>query len=305
MRTTRTLSTNALALLLLLAAGTSAHAQNTQGEAATGPTHESRASKLEWPRTFGGQPDFLFTRDEAMADARARAARENEPLPLTPSLKQLVEDDTPLDPLGILAPKAEDVAVVSGSDVTSETSINAPRGQTLMERLMAQAVDLPTVAATGKPDLTEFNNQLAAAITTTVAGWQPQPGRYSFDAVLNGLTLQAIVTSPVRYAVINQQRYAEGETFRISVPLMVPDTDIHAAMDRLMPVSGTLPAELQSGYDEAYKTAWNNFAFKRNQDPALGRQTMVLPVRITAISARQVMLDVNGQPYALQIRYAY
>lgn len=301
MRTTRIPCTNvALLALVLTAMVPLVHAQNQ-------PRPVSRATKLEWPRTFSGQPDFLFTRDEAMTEARARAAREKEPLPLTPSLKQLMEDDGSLDPLSIKTPDVSDtVADVSGSGTegVSETDI-VPTGQSLMDRLMAQAVDLPIVSSTTQTDMTEFSRQLGATISSTIANWQPTADRYNFEAVINSLVLQAIVTSPVKYAVINQQRYQEGETFRLTVPMSVPDATIQTAMDARMPVSGTLPEALMTSYAAAYKTAWDNFQFYRNKNPSIGQQTMVLPVRITTISQRQVTLDVNGQTYNLSIRYAY
>lgn len=298
MRTTPTRSTSAaltiLALALLAPLG---HAQTAQ---------HSRAARLEWPRTFTGQPDFLFTRDEAKAEARTRAARENEPLPLSPSLQQLVEDDTVFDPLGIMSPQPEATTdasgtIVSGTDIVTVSS----RGLTLMDRLMAQTLDLPTVSSTAAPDLTEFSAQLRATLANTVATWQPAPGGYNFESVLGSLVLQAIVTSPVKYAVINQQRYAEGEVFRITVPVAVPDAVLQGALAAQMPAAGSMPAALEESYAAAYKKAWEDFVFKRNQNPDTGRQPLVLPVRITGITARQVLLDVNGQPYALQIRYAY
>lgn len=278
------------------------HAQTSNGTSAT----SSKAQRLEWPRTFSGQPDFAFTRDEALAEARARAARENAPLPMAPTLPLLLNDDAAFDPLGINKIMVSETTVdASGTIIETSGTVPANNGQSLMERLMAQAVDLPAVASTAKPDLTEFNAQLSATISNTIANWQPQPGKYDFGGVLNSLSLQAIVTSPVKYAVINQQRYVEGETFRITVPLQVPESEITAAMRVQMPVSGTLPATLQASYEEAYTAILGGYTAKRNLNPTLGQQTLVLPVRIIAITPRQVMLDVNGQSYALQIRYAY
>lgn len=301
MRTIPTRSTNAA---LTFALALLAHAALVQAPAAQDAARSSRAERLEWPRTFSGQPDFLFTREEAKAEARVRAARENEALPLSPSLQQLLEDDSALDPLGLNAPKVEVVTDASGT-IVSDTTATGSRGMSLMDRLMAETLDLPTVSSTVAPNLSEFNAQLNVAINNAVAGWQPAPGGYNIDSVLNSVSLQAIVTSPVKYAVINQQRYAEGEVFRINVPVSVPDAVITAAMDTIMPAPGTLTAALEESYAAAYKKAWDDFVFKRNQNPDLGRQSLVLPVRITGITARQVLLDVNGQPYALQIRYAY
>lgn len=289
---------------ILLAASLFAAALPGLALAQTQPSNStsSKAQRLEWPRTFSGQPDFAFTREEALTEARTRATREGQPMPLAPTLPQLLNDDSVLDPMNVLAPKVELVTDASGTTV-SETLVT--RGQSLMERLMSQAVDLPAMAAPEKPDLTEFSAQLSATVTRTVANWQPQAGSYNFEGVLAGLVLQAIVTSPVKYAVINQQRYTEGETFRITVPVPVPEAEITRAMDARMPVSGMLPESTMDGYREVYRNILSGFNAKRNLNPSLGQQTLVLPVRITGITARQVLLDVNGQPYALTIRYAY
>ncbi|PZP38485.1 MAG: hypothetical protein DI585_07260 [Pseudomonas fluorescens] len=299
----RTIKTPSTSLTLLLCAltlvGAAAHAQ-------TGSGTSSRAQRLEWPRTFTGQPDFMFTRDEAIAESRTRAARENEPLPLTPSLGQLINDDTAFDPLRVNKPATTDDVSQTTTVDASGTVITTPASrQTLMDRLMAEAVDLPAVASGTQPDLSEFRSQLTSTISRTIAGWQPQQGRYSFESVLNTLVLQAIVTSPVKYAVINQQRYVEGETFRISVPLPVPDAEITAALQTQMPISGTLPAALQANYELTYNDVLTRFNNARNAKPEIGTQTLIVPVKIMAIEPRRVMLEMGGQSYALGIRYAY
>lgn len=291
-----------LITLLLLGAG-GAYAQTSTPTSA----NTSNAQRLEWPRTFSGQPDFAFTRDEALAEARSRVTKEGEPMPVMPSLQVLLNDDSTLDPLRVNAPKPTSDTMTmedtSGTIITSTTTLAG--GQTLMQRLMAQSVDLPTITATQNPDLTEFSGQLSATISRTIAGWQPQAGRYNFESVLSNLVLQAIVTSPLKYAVINQQKYAEGETFRLTVPMMVPDDVITTAMRAQMPASGTLPPALQANYQKAFDDSLQGYLAKRSQNPDLGRQTLILPVRIVSIEPRRVQLDVNGQSYALTIRYAY
>lgn len=293
--------------LFLFTVGSFSVVANIYAQNSAIPIKSSKAQRLEWPRTFSGQPDFAFTKEEALIDARAAATRDNRPLPLAPTLSQLISDDSTLDPLRLLAPVNKVTVDASGTVASdADPEINGfPQGQSLMDRLMAQAVDLPTVSSAAKPDLTEFSSQLSATISNTIANWQPQAGRYNFEGVLSSLVLQAIVTSPVKYAVINQQRYTEGEIFRITVPLAVPDAEITKAMQARMPVNGTMPESIMAGYEDAYKNILTGFTAKRSLNPAIGQQTLVLPVRITAIMPRQVMLDVNGQPYVLTIRYAY
>ncbi len=194
---------------------------------------------------------------------------------------------------------------VSGTDGEEVDIVAVGSRQSLMDKLMAQAVDLPAVAGGSEPDLTEFRGQLSATISRTLANWQPDSKRYNFSSVLNGLSLQAIVTSPVSYAVINQHRYEVGDTFRISVPMRVPEEAITAAMENQMPVSGTLTPALEANYRKVYGEVMDGFVATRTRNPGIAMQTLVIPVRVLTISRREVMLDLDGQPHALQIRYSY
>lgn len=270
----------------------------------------SRAENLEWPRTFTGAPDFIFTRDEAITKARVDAARNSAPIPLVPTLDMLIEDASELDPLRVKAPR---LAQVSGTLDISGTEdedgevdiITVGNRQSLMDKLMAQAVDLPTVSGAVDPDLTEFRGQLVTTISRTLVRWQPDAKRYNFSSALNGLSLQAIVTSPVSYAVINQQRYEVGDTFRISVPMRVPEDVIASALQAQMPVSGTLTPALEEAYGKVYADVMDMFNAARARNPAIAMQTLLIPVRVVNISRREVLLDLDGQPHALQIRYSY
>lgn len=297
MRTTPIPSISRLLLAAaMLVLAVSAHAQ----------TKSVGAEKLEWPRTFSGQPDFSFTREEAITEARTRSARENEPMPLIPTLQQLVGDDTQLDPLGLTKPVETSITLVSASDagLTSGTTVPV-RAMTLLEKLMANAVALPEVSGTLSTNVAEFRANLITTISTTIGNWKPAAGRYDFGAIINGLTLQAVVTSPVKYAVINQQRYVEGDTFQLQVPVAVPDLEITSALQAQLPVSGTLPPEQMAQYQDAYKKVLDDFNYARSRDLTVGRQTVTVPVTIRAIEQRKVILDVNGQSYELPVRFAY
>jgi hypothetical protein len=294
-RSTSPLIAFTLALLGLVFA---AHAQQSTS---------SGADKMEWPRTFSGQPDFAFTREEAITEARIRSARDNEPMPLIPTLQQLMNDDTNLDPLGLNRP-----VITSATEVSSTESDNgvsgtaAPaRAMTLLEKLMANAVALPQVSGTLSTNVAEFRTNLFTTISNTVSNWNPTAGRYNFDAVISTLTLQAVVTSPVKYAVINQQKYVEGDTFQLQVPVDVPDLEITNALQAQMPVSGTLSPDIYAQYQQVYTEVYNAFSSARSRNVALGRQMVTVPVSIRAIEPRKVFLDVNGQTYELPIRFAY
>lgn len=278
----------------LLAMAAAAHAQ----------TASSRAEKLEWPRTFSGQPDFAFTREEAITEARIRSARENEPMPLIPTLRQMLSDHSALDPLGLTKPVPVSTTVVSATAGVVSGTV-APRALTLLEKIMANAVALPEVSGTLSTDVAEFRSSLITTISSTIDNWHPSADRYNFDAVIDTLTLQAVVTSPVRYAVINRQRYRQGDTFQLKVPVQVPQLEIEHALQAQMPVSGTLVPQLYGEYQAVYNDVLTAFSSARSHDLSVGRQIITVPVTVRSIERRKVLLDVNGQAYELPIRFAY
>lgn len=298
MRMTLPRSTSRIAAFTLTLAvlAFAAHAQQSTS---------SGADKMEWPRTFSGQPDFAFTREEAVIEARTQSARNNTPMPLIPNLQQLMNDTTALDPLGLNRPTITSATEVSATDADVSGTATPTRAMTLLEKLMANAVALPQVSGTLSTNVAEFKANLFTTINSTISNWHPAAGRYNFDAVINTLTLQAVVTSPVKYAVINQNKYVEGDTFQLQVPVDVPDLEITSAMQAQMPISGTLSPDIYAQYQQVYGDVYKTFTAARSRDVSVGRQMVTVPVSIKAIEPRKVFLDVNGQTYELPIRFAY
>lgn len=280
-----------LLLLLVLTLAGGAHAQSS-----------SSSKGLVWPRTTTGQPDFAFARDEAYQDAMVDAKQDGDAPPSMPTLQILLADETPLDPLH-LAAGPSDVSTTSlfGADDPSATG----RPVSLMDKLLANVVELPVYKTAEKKDASEFKISLIQAISSTIANWRPQAERYNFSGMVRGLTLQAIVTSPQRYAIINGQRYMEGESFQLKAPINVPDLEIMAAMDAKMPAKDSVTPDLYGQYQTVYDETLAAFIAARNANPAVGRQHLTLPVNVKKIEARRVQLSVNGEPHELAIKFAY
>lgn len=285
----------AVLALLLLAGSPGAWAQS----------RSSNAQKLQWPTTFSGPPDFAFTREEAVSDATARAAREGEALPQVPTLSQMLGDDARLDPMGIYKPVViSATADVSGSADASATQVQ-PTGSSLIEKLLAGSVGLPEVKDSFSPDMAEFRAGLAATLKRAVEEWQPSAARYSFGGLMNKLVLQAIVTSPEKYAVINQQQYAEGDTMQLSVPVPVPDMEVINALQEQMPAEDSVTPALYKQYQDVYEQTIADYAKARQANPAVGRKILQVPVVIRSITQRKVVLEVNGERHELAIRFTY
>ncbi len=154
---------------------------------------QATPAKLEWPRSFSGQPDFAFTRDEAQAEARARAARENTTAPTPPTLLQVATDEEVPDPLGLKVAALSPTLSMTGEEISPTAAVG---GVSLLDKLLSNMTALPTYATPTTANLAEYQASLQQVISATIIGWQPDINRYDFSAALSGLTLQAVVTSP-------------------------------------------------------------------------------------------------------------
>lgn len=287
-----TRSTSLALLFAVLVAG-AAYAQASTPQTGTGE------NAVDWPRTFTGQPDFAFTREEVLKDARARPQTGKDTSSVRmPTLNEVATDETRLDPLGL-------AALGSSTTVSSSAVSSSQPAMTLMEKLLANSTALPTYTVSYTVDMNEFRTTLQQTIRSTVNSWKPDRSRYSYAGLISGLTLQAVVTSPEKYAIINGQRYAEGDTFQLKAPLSVPDTEITAALEKKMPVSGTVPENAYDQYQTAYEETISSFAAEREKNPDIGRQTLSLPVTVVSIVPRKVKLNVNGEEHELGIKFTY
>lgn len=293
------INSTSLALLVaaaLLLAGPRAWAQGRGG-----------AQQLNWPHTFTGQPDFAFTRDEAVVEATTRAARENTPMPLIPSIKQLVEDDATLDPMGLTRPQPVSAteAVSATEDVSDTQGASTNAGTTLLDKLMANAVSLPEIHISQTTDVTEFKANLITVISGTIAAYQPQPGSLSYGGAIRSLVLQGIVTSPQKYTVINNRRYQEGDAFKLRMTVPVPQLEVQSAVKAQLPPEGTLGDEQMKAYQAATADVLSAYAKGCAASPAACGKVVNVPVEVRQIRSREVVLDVAGRTYNLDMPYAY
>ncbi|NBX86467.1 MAG: hypothetical protein EBQ80_04425 [Proteobacteria bacterium] len=291
----RRLCISILALVALGWAGASVGWAQAPSNGASG-----NAQRLQWPRTFTGQPDFAFTREEALQEAKSRAKRENAKVPVLPTLEDLLRDDIKFDPFGI---KNEEItATVSGTEEVSGAMV---RGKSLMDKLMENVVDLPKFEQRAGLDLAEFENTLRQTLQASLESWQPQIKNVPLDGVLGGLILQAVVMSPNKYVILNGERYREGDGFKVQIPVMVPDNWILSALENKMPDEKLVGPELMENYQTIFESVVADFAQQRNANPMLGQKMMILPVKLVQILPRTVLLEADGRRYELQVKFAY
>lgn len=279
-------------IILLLAAATPAMAQTAASGAVP---NASQAVRLNWPRSFTGQPDFAFTRDEALTESRRRAAQDNLPLPTAPLLEALLNDQGAPDPLKL-----------GNAELVSLTDAFAENVALISASVVVSASDrLPELGTGPVTDLSGFQQNLPMLLAQSIAEWQPDLAQYDVSFITRQLTLQAIVLSPLTYTVINQQRYQAGDTFMLAVPLDVPSERLQQALLTALPPSTTMNLTDYAAYTNAVQAQMAAFEQARSTNPAIGQQLVRIPVRVVAITARHVALEVNGQPFELAIRYAY
>lgn len=278
-------STSVLTLLLLLACGSAAHAQQADSH---------RGTRINWPRTFGGQPDFEFARADVIKEATDTATKQGLPAPSFPSLEELLEDTTliPLMLEEISTTAVSDTAAISGTVTVSGTATS----------FIADI--LPTMDKDEKIDLTEFRTMLTNALAQQVRTFKLGDG---MDAsyLLRQLKLQAVVRSPVAYATINETRYKVGDT--INLPLMAGPSDMAQInlLNGLMPPAASMTPEAADQYQAVVEDVIKQLAAQKTANPAQYQKVFDMPVTLMEIQPRTVIVQFQGQKHELSIPFLY
>lgn len=289
MKTTRALF---LLLPLALLAGAA-----WADDAAAPPPSKRQGQGYAWPRTFGGQSDFEFDKAEVLQEKTAEDARLGIAAPKVPTLEDLLDDETVTL---IRAPAPKDGAAPSGTAAVSETAAAYE-----VPGFEVDASTLPSVTEVKNLDLGEFRAGLARTVQNLVNAYQPRAGQFGLDYLMDGLILQAIVTSPEKYAVINGRQYREGDRFQIGVNLGPSDMEFIDALQAQLPPDGSMPASQAEQYRGVYESVISTLAGLRNTNPAVLTKSFPIPATVVQIKTRTVVLDFNGQRHELAIKFTY
>lgn len=271
-----------LALVTFLTLAATAQAQTTRG---------GGLNRLDWPRTFAGQPDFEFGRAEVIADAKGKNAKP------VPTLADLLED-VPLDPLGLEGLKG--AGTVSGTAEVSGTVVVGAA-----QDVSGGIFQLPSLGGGDDMDLTGFRRGLQQRLSEYLQNWQPDLRTFELSYLLRNLKLQGVMTSPVRQAIINGTTYRVGEQLKASVTVEPSGAELLNVMEEQIPPAHTLTPAQAAQYREAFDTEAALVARNRQEAPANFQRTFTLPVTVRAIESRKVTLELNGMTYDLSIPFAY
>ncbi|HEX2859494.1 MAG TPA: hypothetical protein VHP58_04795 [Alphaproteobacteria bacterium] len=274
---------------LLLAAGADAQVLNQA------PTPAASGSRLNWPRTFAGQPDFEFSRSEVIEDS----AKQNKGKPLAvPVLSDLLED-VPLDPL-----RLTQVAVGPSGTTVSGTADDGGNVQYGPSGEPLTSSTLPALNVPESLDLREFRSGMAQRLAEYMQNWHPDLRTFELSYLLRGLALNGVMTSPERRAIINGTTYAVGDQIKATVTIAPSDPELIAVLEDQLPAEGTVTKEQAQAYFDVYEQTVATLAAQRKTNPGQYQRTFTLPVTVRAIQSRKVTLEFNGVTYDLAIPFA-
>lgn len=362
--------------LLLSTAHTTAHAQ------------EEIVKEREWPRTFAGQPDFEFSRDQIATEFRKKKGREAGKYIAT--LHNLLEerDITPFDPTPITSdigrskyskesfeawvardnqpfremyPDIEigtgvNVRLINGNTVQAQliddnhvslletgrsVRIEVTQSGDIVEYIERQNInaefdllfntasndpsntegeleglpqfdfthiDLPKIelSEADKSQFRDFKSFLENVLTQSLLEDSSNVKNRDFSPEIQNITIQSIVTSPMKYTIINHHRYNEGDRFIMRVERKEEDYKyLHALIDGYMPSQESLGEELYSQYVKVREEALKQFKEKQvvtDADGNLLKKTEDISVIIKNIEKRKVTLSIFDQDYTVKIR---
>lgn len=260
----------------------------------------AQTQHIEWPRTFSGQPDFDFERQEVLTE-RQRKAEEGEDVVATPGTWEDVLQATDIDPMAPRYPKQKKSASPHGfaDENTDETHALLPQLDSFETR------QLPQLDVSRTVDLSEFKSFLERVIDEQVKNASPRLEEINVRAELDKIIVQTIATSPVRYAMINERRYTVGDSLTIPVATVPPAENIIAAVDSYLPEPETVDEQTFARYKSLRDEVVREFTLNRNANIKAYQAIHPLKILIKRIESRRLTVEILGQEHEISLRYAF
>ncbi|MFZ2620121.1 MAG: hypothetical protein WAX89_04540 [Alphaproteobacteria bacterium] len=286
---------NAFLLLLAATAASSAYAQTASPTTPTTQASTARSSaassRMEWPKTFTGQPDFDFVRDDVLKE-RQRKKENGEDvggeLPTWRDLLQVKRIDTFMPKLIISSTEP-----LLGYDATAEDQ---------PEEEPTPANELPKVEAVADLDLEEFKAQLQDALDTAIKKAKPHYEEVNVAAEVQRIQVSTISTSPLKYAMLNNKKYKEGEHLLLQVRTMPSLEEVTFAINQTMPDAASMNAESYAAYAKLRDNVLTDFTNKRQTSPDMFVTKHPLKVLVKRIASRSITYEVLGKEYDVNLK---
>ncbi len=263
--------------------------------------YAEKNSTTIWPKTFSGQPDFDFSRENILEE-RIKKSKDSS----TPFKQQTLKDVLIAKDVHPVYQPVQASKDVSGTILTStEDALEEISLLSELSNFKMLTTELPDmVSRTELIDLSEFEAHLQRVIERTIKETDPQFNEHNFNNELKRMSIQAISISPKKYAIINNQRYTEGERFQIPIQVMPIDQDIANAVTNAMPNKLSMTEDNYALYTELQQKVLANYAQTRTENPNSLLQTHPVTVTIKRIQRRKVTIRIFNTEYDLEVKFA-
>lgn len=240
----------------------------------------------EWPRTFAGQPDFVFERTDVVKELEQKQKETGVAVPVITLQEMLTA--RPVNPIGTADAKRAKISTTAG-DFVAATAGTSPTDVLMTPK------DIASV------DLAEFRRYLDTSLTQKLSGYKTDLKGLDFSDTLKNISVQSIVTSPIKYATINNTRYNEGDRLTLTV-ITKPDRQrMLELLSAELPNPDLLTADTYKQYQATVGDVLADFEAATKTGAYQKKQT--LTATIAKIAPRQITLEILGKPYVLEMKW--
>jgi hypothetical protein len=268
------------------------------------PVFAQQLKPLKWPKTFSGQPDFDFRREEILKEFQEKGGIEGVKSTKLATMKRLLQT-TIVDPF-----KPNTISKSATESSKNSNKINKAALAALFGDVPANlsgdnnGTQLPGFNKTSNLDLTEFAifldnviNQKVKLNKTTLKG-------RDFSTDLQRVVIQSIATSPVKYTIINNNKFSVGDRFLLPIKSKIYDSEIEALLAPYLPQPESFSKDVYQKYVDVKNDAIEKYK-SENSDGKASVVTHNVSITIRDILHRKVKVSVYGHEYELKIRYAF
>lgn len=256
----------------------------------------------EWPRTFTGQPDFDFNKQEVVAE-RQKRANEGEQISAAPATWLNLLRDSSITPYTIKTAQDEK----DQTDPENVGSLQAELNAALDSSPTSSVVD-PDQPITTKEDseksqsrkMAEFKDFLTNALEQNLPNVPASQREINVNKILKELNIQTIATSPAKYVLINNRRYHEGEVVRIPVRVPPDVKAVESLLASYLPDPAIVGNESFKAYNEIKQSVFKAFVRKRASN-AKYMKDVPLEIHIKTITPQKFTANILNKKHVVQL----
>jgi hypothetical protein len=267
-------------------------------------TFAQQLEPLDWPKTFTGQPDFDFRREEILDEIRANGAIEGVETIGLGTMRRLLQT-TLIDPFKV----TKTATALNATSEEEDNQINqkaliALFGETRGGANVGDDAQLPGFNKQYHLDLSEFADFLENVINQRLKLNKTTLKDRDFSEDLNRIVIQSISTSPVKYAIINNNKLSVGDRFLFSIKSRIYDSEIEALLAPYLPQPESFSKDVYQKYVDIKDAAIEKY----KSENSTGKANVVthnVSITIRDILHRKIKVSVYGHEYELKMKHAF